>query len=283
MLVRSLLTMFNRTRDRLMAIVLLLATIWGCFSYFGLLDSTQEEREKLLIVGLQHSYPPYEFIDHTNTLVGFDLDIANLLAEKLHRKLVIKEMDFDQLLPSLKQGKIDIILSGMNITSDRLEEIAMVPYHGATTNTLRLLFWKNIPEEIKSLRDVAQLPGPKISAERGSVCELVLLGHNDLECVPYQGAIDPLADVKAGNAIATLVEQDIAEALQKQFPEIHSVRIPLNEDEQIMGFGIGIKKSHALLLHQVTEAVESSKKTYELKHLEDKWFNAEVTSSDESL
>jgi ABC-type amino acid transport substrate-binding protein len=272
--------MYTTIRNRLLGVIILMISIWGFFSYFGLLNSPQEDREKILIVGLQNNYPPFEFIDGSKNLAGFDIDVAKLIATKLHRQLVIKELKFDELIPNLKQGKIDIIISGMNITTDRLEEIAMVAYHGATTSSLRLLFWNTIPEKIKTLRDIALLPSPKVCVEKGSVCEQVILNHKDLQCVTYQGATDPLDNVKNGISTSILVEKDVAEYLQIQHPELRSLRIQLTPEEQIMGFGIGIKKSHALLVHQVTELVESLKDS--LKELEDKWFKTGIETSQES-
>src|SRR5437868_4919813 len=102
--------MYTTARNQLLKVIILMMAIWGFFSYFGLLTSTQEDREKILIVGLQNSYPPYEFIDHSNRLTGFDIDVAQLLADRLHRKLIIKELKFDELIPALKQAKIDIII-----------------------------------------------------------------------------------------------------------------------------------------------------------------------------
>lgn len=271
--------MYTTARNQLMRVIIVLITVWGFFSYFGLLTSTQEDREKILIVGLQNSYPPYEFIDHTNRLTGFDIEIAQLVADKLHRKLVIKELKFDELIPALKQAKIDIIISGMNITPERLEEIAMVEYHGATTRTLRLLFWNAIPEQIHTLRDMALLTSPKVCVEKGSVCEQVILNHQDLQCVACQSLMDSLDNVKSGNSIAILVEQDSAEYLQMKHPELLSLRIELTPEEQLRGLGIGVKKSHALLVHQVTEAVENLKETSELKRLENRWFKTGLESS----
>ena len=88
-------------------------------------------------------------------LVGFDVDVAELIAEKLGKTLVIKDMEFEGEILSLKQGKIDLILSGMDITPSRLKEILMVPYHGEATISLSLIFWNEIPEGVNSLEDIA--------------------------------------------------------------------------------------------------------------------------------
>ncbi|WP_430536089.1 ABC transporter permease subunit [Listeria rocourtiae] len=79
-----------------------------------------------LVVGLSADYPPYEFhktIKGKDTIVGFDISIAKKIAKDMGVTLDIKEMDFDSLLPALKTNKIDMIISGMSPTPERLKEV----------------------------------------------------------------------------------------------------------------------------------------------------------------
>ena len=101
------------------------------------------------MIGLQSGYPPFEFMDTTGKLVGFDVEMAEIIAKKLQKTLVIKDMEFEGVILSLKQGKIDLIMSGMNITPSRLKEISMVPYHGEDATSLSLIFWNEIPPGIQ--------------------------------------------------------------------------------------------------------------------------------------
>ncbi|CCO09780.2 bacterial extracellular solute-binding s, 3 family protein [Carnobacterium maltaromaticum LMA28] len=79
-----------------------------------------------LVVGLSADYPPYEFhqtVDGEDTIVGFDIDIANKIAEDMGVKLAITEMNFDSLLGALQTGKIDMIISGIAPTPERLKQV----------------------------------------------------------------------------------------------------------------------------------------------------------------
>src|SRR5262249_40958029 len=64
------------------------------------------EKNKSLVVGLQSGYPPFEFMDSKGQIIGFDVDVAKVIADKLDRQLVIKDMEFEGEILSLKQGKI---------------------------------------------------------------------------------------------------------------------------------------------------------------------------------
>jgi arginine transport system substrate-binding protein len=221
-----------------------------------------------ITVGLQSGYPPFEFMDGSGKIVGFDLDIAALIAQKLSKSLVIKDMEFDGEILSLKQGKIDLIISGMNITPSRLKEISFVPYHGEAVTCLSLIFWKEIPPGLKSLEDLSKLG---ICVESGSIPEMYL-NHQGIYPKSFDGALAPLMDVKFGRSSALLVEPDVAEYLQIQHPEIKTVNVPLPKEETVLGFGIGINKKNKDLFQKVQEVIQELKASGELQSLEKKWF-----------
>jgi arginine transport system substrate-binding protein len=226
-----------------------------------------------LVVGLQSGYPPFEFMDEEGKIVGFDVDVAQRLADRLGKTLVIKDMEFEGEILSLKQGKIDLIISGMNITPSRLKEILMVPYHGEAATSFSLIFWKQIPEGVKSIEDLAKIPSASVSVESGSIPEAYMSQyHATMPLKSFQGSLAPLIDVKYGKSTANLVQPDVADYLKQQHPEIEVLSIPLPEDENILGFGIGIKKGNQELFDQVQQIMQELKASGELKQLEDKWF-----------
>lgn len=248
-----------------------LAAILGFF----VLKSSEQSSTDALIVGLQSGYPPFEYVDAKGTIVGFDVDVAKLLATKLDKRLVIKDMEFEGEILALKQGKIDLIMSGMNITPQRLQEIAMIPYHGEKATSLSLIFWKTVPPGISSLEDIALLNHPSISVEVGAFSELFLGSYPSIHVKSFQGALAPLMDVKLGKSLANLVEKDVADFLAKKHPEVKILEVPIPPTETIFGFGIGIKKENDSLIQQISIAIQELKHSGELQKLEEKWFMGE--------
>lgn len=76
-----------------------------------------------LRVGMELSYPPFEMTDTQGQPTGVGVDLARALADSLHRKLVIEDIPFDGLIPALKTGKIDLIISSMTATEERARSI----------------------------------------------------------------------------------------------------------------------------------------------------------------
>lgn len=235
-------------------------------------QTTEKSRKETLVVGTQNGYPPFEFMDATGKIVGFDIAIAEIIAEKLEKTLVIKDMEFEGEILSLKQGKIDLIMSGMNITPSRLKEILMVPYHGEEATSLSLIFWNEIPPGVNTIEDIALLSNSAVSVESGTIAENYMSRYANINAKSFQGALGPLMDVKYGKSAANLVEPDVAEYLKKQHPEIKVLNVPLSKEEGIMGFGIGINKENHELYQQIQTIIQELKGSGEIKLLEDKWF-----------
>lgn len=235
-------------------------------------QTTEKPSHETLIIGLQSGYPPFEFMDSKGKIVGFDVEIAEIIAEKLQKTLVIKDMEFEGEILSLKQGKIDLIISGMNITPSRLKEILMVSYHGEKDTSLSLIFWNDIPPGVNTIEDIALLPNPTVSVESGTIAETYMNRYANINAKSFQGALDPLMDVKYGKSVASLVEPAVAEYLKQQHPEIKILNVPLPKEETLMGFGIGIKKENKELFQQIQTIILGLKASGELKQLEDKWF-----------
>ncbi len=248
---------------------IILFSVWGGIRFFSADKKLQHNR---LVVGLQSGYPPFEFVDANGKIVGFDVDIARHIAEKLGKKLIINDIEFEGEILSLKQGKIDLIISGMRITPSRLREILMVPYYGEAVTSFMLLFWKEIPPGIDAIEDIEKLPIPVISVESGTVAETYLQRFQGIQVHSFQGVLAPLMDVKYGKAAAELVESDIGEYLKKKHPEIKTVTIPLSEEGMILGFGIGVKKGNQELFQQVEHIIQELKRSGEMKQIEDRWF-----------
>lgn len=253
------------------AAIVLLAILCALY-ILDMPSSASSNSKNTLTIGLQNGYPPFEFVDSNGEVIGFDIDLAQLIAAKLQKKLVVKDMGFEGLLISLKQGKIDLILSGMNITPSRLKEIALVPYHGSEVKSLSLLFWGKIPESVQSIDDIAKLPNPTISVETGTIFEDYLKRYPSIQVTTFEGSLNPLMDVKYGKSSATLVEPDVATYLMGKYPEIQLLSIPLPEDDHVLGFGIGISKAHAELIQKIQTIIAELKQSGELEKLEQKWF-----------
>jgi len=110
---------------------LLLATI-GSTVQAGNSDSptlSRIEQRGELVLGTSANMPPMTYKQPSGKVIGLDVDIARVMASALDVKLSVKTMAFDKLVPALKAGDIDVIISNMTITPERNKSVAFVgPY-----------------------------------------------------------------------------------------------------------------------------------------------------------
>lgn len=116
-----------RGMSRLMAICL--STL-----FFGAVAHAQAlpdaiARSKVIKVAVNSIYPPMEFKDpESGELVGFDVDLGNAIAKELGVKLDWQESAFEQLLPSLATGRVDMVLSGLSDVPGRRDTADFLDY-----------------------------------------------------------------------------------------------------------------------------------------------------------
>lgn len=75
-----------------------------------------------LVMATNAAFPPYEYYEN-NEIVGIDVDIVQAIADKLNRKCIIEDMEFDSIITAVQGGKADIGAAGMTVTEDRLKNI----------------------------------------------------------------------------------------------------------------------------------------------------------------
>lgn len=100
-----------------------LAVLFGCAGKTETFVPFEKSKNlKQLRVGLVTDYPPLAF-EEAGQVAGVEVDLAKLVAFDLNREIVFKTMAFDDLIPALVNGRIDIIMSGMSITPQRERQV----------------------------------------------------------------------------------------------------------------------------------------------------------------
>ena len=82
-----------------------------------------------LRVATSGDQPPFNAVSKDGQLMGLEIDLIRAIAEAMNVNLYLTSMPFPDLLPALRQGKVDMVLSGLSITPQRIREFAFVgPY-----------------------------------------------------------------------------------------------------------------------------------------------------------
>ena len=104
----------------LLVVLLLFSACSGELEQTG--DGKKQVKSKLT-VGMELAYPPFEMTDVRGVPTGVSVDIAHALGDYLGLEIDIQNIAFDGLIPALKTGKIDLIISSMTATEERSQSI----------------------------------------------------------------------------------------------------------------------------------------------------------------
>ena len=78
-----------------------------------------EKTEKELVLATFPQVAPFSFKDSNNAIIGYDIELAGYLAQKLGARLVIKEMPFEQMIPAVANGTVDIAAACITVAQER--------------------------------------------------------------------------------------------------------------------------------------------------------------------
>lgn len=171
------------------------------------------------VVATNCPFSPFEYIEN-GKIYGVDMEIAAGYATKMGLELVIKNIDFDAILPALDAGYADIGMAGMTITADRAGYLFSTEYYNASLN----IIVKADNEDFKDCTTKEQveavlqgLSGKKIGYQNGTTSVDYVAGFENVEGKGYDSAAIATYDVINGNIYAVVVDNAPAAAIVKSY------------------------------------------------------------------
>lgn len=206
------------------------------------------------IVGTEAQFPPFEIVDSSGNVVGFDVDLLNAIAEDQGFKVEYLDQDFAGLIPALQTGNIDMIASGMTITEDREEEVDFSePY--ITAGLALAVTTDN--EEIQSVDD---LKGKTVAVQTGSTgfmkAEELKEAGVIAEIKDFPHVNEAIEELKIGGADVMINDLPVTEAFIAAQPGvIKIVGEPLNSES----YGFAVRTGNTELLQKINTGLENVK------------------------
>lgn len=237
--------------------------------FFSSAPFLAQAAENEFIVGTTSGYAPYVSLDGQGRYEGFDIEVAELLAKKLNKKLIIKDLgSMPSLMLALKQKKIDALIWAVSITQEREKKMEMIYYQGDKTTEMPFLFWEEVPKEITSIE---ALENQIVAVEAGSYQEGVLKNNPRIQLQYKDGIAEAILELKYGKVAAAPVDSSLLPRILEQYPNIKVAYLPLPPSECSLGNGICLNKAEAALAAEVRQAVEELMADGTIAQLEKKW------------
>lgn len=192
-----------------------------------------------LRVGMELSYPPFEMQDKSGKPDGVGVKLAEALAKHLGRKLEVIPMDFTGLIPALKTGNIDLIISSMTATDERKKSIDFSDPYAVTG--LALLVGKF--SDVKSIDDLKN-PGRTIAVKAATTGEIWAIDHlPEAKRVVFEDQTACVLEVIQGRADAFIYDQlSIYKYAQENQKTTRGLLKPFKEEAWAVGIAKGNDK-----------------------------------------
>ncbi|MDO4582116.1 MAG: amino acid ABC transporter substrate-binding protein [Bacillota bacterium] len=233
---------------------------------------TRIQEQGYFILGLDDSFPPMGFRDENNEIVGFDIDMANAVAEYLGVSVELKPVVWATVITSLTSGEIDCIWNGMSVTEERLQQIDVSePY----VNSDQIIV---VPAG-SDIATKADMAGKIVGTQMGSSTIAALDNDPDTkasfgELKEYDTFTAAMMDLDAGRLDAVVID---GIAFYGDFnvksPGAYTV---LEENFASEQMAIGVRKEDDAWTDKLNEAMNALKADGTAAEISIKWFGEDI-------
>lgn len=226
------------------------------------LDAIRERGQ--LILATESTYPPFEFIvieDGQSVGVGFDVSLAQAIADKLGVELVTSEMAFDSMIPAVQAGTADMAAS-LTPDDERRQAVDFTENYYDTTNCFLVRKGEEANFTAKESFD-----GKTIGAQMGTAQNtLVVEEMTNAQSLLLPKTTTLIQELKTGNIDAICLEKPVADIYAAAYPDdvvVCSYEVPVEDG----GVAIAIAKGQEDLVAFINEVIAEMKANGEMDRL----------------
>ena len=226
--------------------------------------STIEDGKLRMVTNAE--FPPYEMIADNGLYEGIDVDLAELIAESFGLELVIDDVPFDSVLSCVREGKADIVVSGITPTEERKQYVDFTdPY---VNNEQVMIVSAN--SDIQSAADL--YGGKTVGVQVGSAGEFY--AHDDIGIDNVMSFPDgPMAveAILSGGIDAVIIDREQADTLVKTYDDRFKI---LETEYPSETYAIGVSKDNPALYDAVNRTLGELMEDGMVKQIIDKYNSA---------
>lgn len=217
-----------------------------------------------IVMGTSADMPPFEFYE-ASEIVGYDVDIAKAIAEEIGMKLLIRDMDFSALIPSLQSGRVEFVMASMTPTPERKKSISFSePYLTLPLAAVTL--------EQDAITTQKGLNKKRVGVQLGSTHEQFardVASRDDTVKVRSLNKLSELVqELISGRLDVLIMETKTAKSFQQVNPDL---KVGTLEDNTV-SFAIALPKD-SKLIEKVNKAIEKLQLSGRLDEIKALWFS----------
>ena len=216
-----------------------------------------------LIVGMDATYPPLEYLDENGQVIGFGADLASEIARAMDVPLESRNITFDKIFDALENGEIDMIISSLTITSDRQE---IYDFSNPYLNAGQVLVVQNSNNSILAPED---LEGNVVGVQHDTTSAVQAEKYTSEDLVNlYPDYEEARKDLLAGKIDAIIIDYPAGVSMaQSSGGALKVVGSPFTSEF----YGVVFPKNKLGLVNFVNKVISNLKSTGKLNSMERLW------------
>jgi arginine/ornithine transport system substrate-binding protein len=249
----------------------------GVFFVFG---AVQAKDWKVIRVGTEGAYPPFNSTTSDGKLVGFDVDIAKALVKAIGAEIELVAQDWDGIIPALMARKYDAIIASMSITEERKKKVAFTNKYYQTP--AKFICKKGSAKDFTRAEISQATKGKRIGVQRATPHDNFITeqGAKDAVVKRYGTQDDAYLDLKAGRVdmlLADSVALDFGFLKKPEGKDYEFIGPDLSEPKYFgEGIGIACRKRDKDLVKLFNKAIDQIRADGTYKKIQDKYFDFDV-------
>lgn len=225
------------------------------------------KKKGVIDIGIEGAYPPFNYFDESNKLIGFDVDVANEITKRMGVKPNYVATPWDTIIGGLQTKKYDIIISSMAITEERKQKVDFTdPYY----HTGAQLFVNEDYSEIKDPKK--DIKGKKIGVAIGTTFEknATELGAT---VVNYKSDLLTFQDLANNRVVGVITDKAVGSRMikEKGYP-FKAVGSMLYEEAA----GITLNKHEEALKAEINKQLKAMMEDGTYEEISKKWFGKDI-------
>ncbi len=243
---------------------------------FVLLSATAFAQQNLppLRTGVDGTYAPHAMPKLGGGVEGFQIDLFNEVARRMHREITIESASFSGLIPALQSGRYDFLAAPTTVTPERAEALLF------TQGYLWTAFQFGIRKGSSPLKGWADLKGKVVSVNKGTPYETLAkkMGEQDGFTVQtFDTEPDAVQAVVSGHAYANLAGNTVIKYAASKNPQFVADLVLTDTKAH---WATPFRKDEAALRGEAEDVLKCMKQDGTVAKLSEKWFGSKPAPDD---
>lgn len=228
------------------------------------IQTPQTVKPGTLLAGSDTAFPPMQFLDEDDNVIGFEVDLCRAIAKKMGLEFEVVSTEYDALVSGLEDGQYDLIMSALPIVPELSENLDFTDAH------LPLILGITTPTSAP-IADEAGLAGKRVGVQVGTMAQARLEQLGTADVREYDRILTAFDDMLEGELDAVVIARVVSDYILGAFESFGAAFANTGSIDTGTGYGFGAAKGNTALVSAINTALAELRTEGVYQLIIDKW------------